>query len=176
MADHDLSPGALLPHGCSNESVALLALDRDIVAAARHQAARFPNRDYLAEELAQHARMRVLNLLRTRREPSTAYIRTTIANAVRTPPSKDLAIEHSMEIGPEIPAERREDDFLAAAVVRGWIGSLSPILRKVYDLLFVQELTQREAASQLGVSQPRIAQLRAELLAQGGRELPLLLN
>lgn len=52
-----------------------------------------------------------------------------------------------------------------------WAYSLPPILGKVYSLLYEHDLTQREAAAELGVTQARVSQLHAQLLKRGRIDL-----
>jgi RNA polymerase sigma factor (sigma-70 family) len=72
------------------------------------------------------------------------------------------ASEHQIAAGP---------DFLDIFAVRRWVRQLPDSLRRVYEALYVDAVTQREAAIQLGVSQPRIAQFHRQLLQRAKQEL-----
>ena len=70
-----------------------------------------------------------------------------------------------------IPAEAAEYDAIAVAQVRRWVDSLKPSLQEVFDLIYRRDLSQREAAAALQVSQPRIARLHRQLLLRGRTDL-----
>lgn len=72
---------------------------------------------------------------------------------------------------------RREvDRAMLNTSINSWVESLDEPLRKVYGLLYDAELDQRLAAQQMGVTQPRISQLKARLLKLGANELSGLWN
>jgi DNA-directed RNA polymerase specialized sigma24 family protein len=77
-------------------------------------------------------------------------------------------VGHALEL---IPAEAAEYDAVAVAQVRRWVDSLKPSLQEVFDLIYRRDLSQREAASALQVSQPRIAKLHRQLLLRGRTDL-----
>jgi len=56
-------------------------------------------------------------------------------------------------------------------VVSDWVGHLPTRLQQVFDLLYRQGFTQVEAGAIMGVTQGRVAQLHARLLARGRIEL-----
>ena len=72
------------------------------------------------------------------------------------------ASQHQIATGP---------DFLEILAVQRWVSQLPDGLRRVYEALYVNEVTQREAAIQIGVSQPRIAELHRLLLQRAKQEL-----
>ena len=55
--------------------------------------------------------------------------------------------------------------------VRRWAVDLPTRLARLYQLLYVEGATQREAARQMRLSQPRVAQLHRQLLDAGRRDL-----
>jgi DNA-directed RNA polymerase specialized sigma subunit len=78
------------------------------------------------------------------------------------------SVGHALEL---IPAEAVEYDAIAVAQVRRWVDTLKPSLQEIFDLIYRRDLSQREAASALQVSQPRIAKLHRQLLLRGRTEL-----
>jgi DNA-directed RNA polymerase specialized sigma24 family protein len=78
------------------------------------------------------------------------------------------SVGHALEL---IPAEAVEYDAIAVAQVRRWVDTLKPSLQEIFDLIYRRDLSQREAASTLQVSQPRIAKLHRQLLLRGRTEL-----
>ncbi len=64
-----------------------------------------------------------------------------------------------------------DDDIIPRLTVGAWVAGLSPSLKVLHELLYVQECTQREAASIMKISQPRVAQLHRDLLEEGRRNL-----
>jgi RNA polymerase sigma factor (sigma-70 family) len=53
--------------------------------------------------------------------------------------------------------------------VLSWVRSLDRQLSDIYDLLYQKEIDQRAAASKLGVTQPRVSQLKARLVRLGAK-------
>src|ERR1700684_3147494 len=78
------------------------------------------------------------------------------------------SVGHALEL---IPAEAVEYDAIAVAQVRRWVDTLKPSLQEIFDLIYRRDLSQREAASTLQVSQPRIAKLHRQLLLRGRTDL-----
>ena len=56
-------------------------------------------------------------------------------------------------------------------VVSDWVRRLPTRLRQVFDLVYRQGFTQVEAGAIMGISQGRVSQLHAQLLARGRVEL-----
>lgn len=63
------------------------------------------------------------------------------------------------------------DDVFVRDAVRKWVASLPPRMQRVYALLYVEGVSQREAAVRLGLTQPRISQIHQELLERGRADL-----
>ena len=59
----------------------------------------------------------------------------------------------------------------AATLVTDWIDTLADQQQRLYQLIYVHGMTQREAAVHMGISQPRVAQLRFHLLTLGALAL-----
>jgi len=159
---------------CKFEDQALHTWERDIVRAARFHARYRGCDEDTADELAQAARMRVWGALRKGSAAlGSHYIRKVIANAVRTPLAGDpvLAVASEIDEADAVDTSLQKSDPLAVDAVRAWLKTLPLRLQRVYQLLFVKEYSQREAALVLGVSQPRIAQLHRALLERGSRDL-----
>ena len=55
--------------------------------------------------------------------------------------------------------------------VQRFLGGLSDSLRQVFQLIYVEELPQRDVAARMCVSQARVSQLHSKLLALGKRHL-----
>lgn len=133
-------------------------------------------------DLAQEARIRVWRATRSAPPRSASYMRTVIANALRSAIHKEGMIGGGRRSGEHTPlspvfrpvplpsgfdrlADRDEPtDWLAVSTVQAILRKLPRTLRTVYRLLYVDGWSQREAANVLRVSQPRIAQLHHELL------------
>lgn len=177
MADVDLcgvGDDPARPAEPNYEDQVLQAWERDIVRAARFRARNRGLDESAADEFAQAARLRVWGTLRkSRTAPSTPYLRTVIANAIRTPLSSDPALAAASEIvdTDSVDTSLQQSDPLAVDAVRVWLRTLPVPLQRVYHLLFVKGYSQREAALMLRVSQPRIAQLHRDLLERGNQAL-----
>jgi RNA polymerase sigma factor (sigma-70 family) len=158
----------------NHEDQILHAWERDIVRAARFRARNRGHDEDTEDEFAQAARLRVWHALRkTVAVPGSHYLRKVIANTVRTPLASDRALAAASEIDESAAIDTclQQSDHLAIDAVRSWINTLPAQLQRVYQLLFVEESTQHEAALVLGVSQPRVAQLHRALLERGSRDL-----
>ena len=135
-------------------------------------------------DFSQEAHIRLLAMCRTGRPHPDSYVRIVIANAVRSARRPSLRWL-SRYVSPERPrmiAEQEErecestiDDFAAPEeadptgilAVRRFISSIPARLFKVYNLLYLEGLTQEEAARRLGVTRQRVTQLHGELLRRG---------
>ncbi|WP_375757418.1 hypothetical protein [Corallococcus exercitus] len=156
------------------EACAVAAWEPDIIrcsksaARLRGLAATHP----LVEDAAQDARIKV-TLMARRGVSGEHYVRSAISNSVQNSARQTLVAAN--EVPPEgidhLAEEARDRDLFAEAQVRAWIARQPEQLRVVYDLLYREEVSQREAAERLGVSQPRVAKLHGELIARGRDEL-----
>ena len=156
----------------------LLKWDADIRRAARSAAMRFQLDESYADDFAQEARIRLFNVVRRQPSLPETYLRSVISNAIQTAVTATrLPYEHDsidkVTNEPEMATQTltAESDALKIAGVAAFIRTLPTNLRTVYALLYEQGHTQREAALQLGVAQPRVAQLHRELLTRARREL-----
>jgi RNA polymerase sigma factor (sigma-70 family) len=174
MADVDLygeQVGALRHTDCDQENNTLLHWDRDIKRAASARARGWANQDFVSDELAQAARIRVL--LAVRRLGGAAgvgYLRKVISHATLTPVAHDPVLDVAEELDADnltATSDAEQVDEFAAAGVRRWLRTLPTQLQRLYRLLYVEDMSQREAAREMGVSQPRIAQLHRALLQRG---------
>jgi|GEM_PF-2078355 len=75
----------------------------------------------------------------------------------------------------ELPPPSDEADIMAVTKIRKWLEKLPGNLRAIYEALYVAGLSQREVAANLKISQPRVAQLHQQLLAQGKQDLASLI-
>jgi DNA-directed RNA polymerase specialized sigma subunit len=69
----------------------------------------------------------------------------------------------------EAPAAQTQE--VATGAVETWITHLPLRLRDIYQHLYADERSQREAAHLMRLSQPRVAQLHRQLLKRGREEL-----
>lgn len=177
MADVDLygdQDGGARQLVADSEAQFLQIWEPEIKRAAKARALGRLNRDYEADELAQRARIRLMQLYRAGKSQAVSYVRTAIANAMNTVVPSDHVLSQAEEILEDawIPADDQFDqDHLAAREVTRWVGSLAPQLQSTYELLYVEDLTQRETAIRMKLSQPRIAQLRRTLIQMGTADL-----
>lgn len=177
MADVDLygeEGGAARQPVAESETQFLQKWDPEIRRAASAHAFGRMNPDYEADELAQQARIKVLRLYRGGKTRALPYIRTSIANAVRTPILRDPVLVQAEELPDDTLVSEDSDvelDYYVMHEVRSWVRSLPPQLQAVYKFLYVRGLTQREAAERMGVTQARIAQLHRALLQMGASGL-----
>lgn len=155
------------------ESAFLSAWDDDIGRAAR--AAADGDRVY-EQDLAQVARMRLLVANRALPNAPTPYVRTVIANAVRSEIRRNrrnfgARSPMAQELKEDLEVPASDQEHASAAAVAAWTTRLPARLRDVYRHLYVEERSQREAARLMNVSQPRIAQLHRQLLQRAREDL-----
>lgn len=166
------APGAMATTARDAEAL-VRKWDRDIIRSARRAAARFGGGEADADDFAQVARLRLYRALRQHGVRPDPYIRRLIKNAVLR-----AAVTEARPFGPlarnrdELVDDRAEglsEDRLTGAIdaVRRWAATLPARLLRLRDLLYVDGLSQRDAARALSVSQPRVAQLHADLLGHG---------
>lgn len=114
---------------------------------------------------------------RQRRQPTNFTL--IITNAIRTSHRDRMrraGVEQacdSSELETMAVAANDDREPEPASVHRRLDEVLSGRLREVFDCLYVHELSQREAAARMRLSQPRIAQLHKELIARGRAALGL---
>lgn len=165
--------GLILP---VRETATLLRWDGDIQRAARAGATRLGSALDDADDMAQEARLHVIGAVRRTGGDSPHYIRRVIRNAVvsclrRESRAITTRSKRGCELNANLEAPPTELDSGRASAVIAWAAGLPHRLRDIYELLYEQGLTQREAAVALGVSQPRVAQLHRALLRRGRFDL-----
>ena len=156
----------------TNEADRKIALfDADIKRLARYAAHKPAQYDVDSEDLAQEAR---LHLLRTNiSDKSEAYVRKTIFNATCEARRAELRFltRHELQSGLEAEAYRPRPASAEVDValfdLQRFLSGLSARLEQVYEALYVRNCDQRSAAAELSITQPRVAQLHAELLKRG---------
>jgi RNA polymerase sigma factor (sigma-70 family) len=156
-----------------SETALLRAWDPDIKRAAR--AAWTPG-VLDREDLAQQVRLRVLTGHRSHPSAGEPYIRTIISNTLRTArrrESRALSTRSPLACKLTEGMIATHDDPVneRVAVVSAWAVGLPSRLAMVYQHLYVDGRSQRDAARLMGVSQPRIAQLHSQLVARGRHDL-----
>lgn len=165
----------VLPANSNTEASAVTRWDDDIVRASKASARRrgLAADHPAAEDAAQEARLSVALVARQGIQ-GEGYVRRVISNSVRNAARQTLVVSNETTadaLDALADDEGRQGDLLAEARVREWIAGQSAQVQAVFELLYREELSQREAAERLGVSQPRVAKLHRELLAWGRDEL-----
>ena len=175
-----LDAQSFFPDNSTSEQL-LERWDADIHRASEAAVRSFQTRVVDRDDFAQDARLRVLHSYKSDPGRSEAFIRTVIKNSTRnsarsetpylekTDLVEDLEnIEETANVG---AFQTTEIDHFAVAAVRRFVSTLPQNLQAVYKFIFQDELTQRDAARRIGVSQPRVAELKRELLRRGKKEL-----
>ena len=129
-----------------------------------------------SEDLAQQAR---LHLLKTPiLDKSDAYVRSAIFNAARDARRTELKfLSHTEPLtAPEMSPKAIEAPDVALIDVHQFVEQLPARLRSIYEVLYVRDCDQRTAAAELGISQPRVAKLHAELLKRGRKYFGVAIN
>lgn len=148
---------------------------RDIRRAARFAASAASASDGDAADFEQEIRLRLVRAIRVAGAAlPDRYLRTVIRNHVltlirdrrrewyrRSKLQNDLSLGMSFDCSQGPTAGR--------LAVRQWVEQLPAPLHRVYDLLYVRDCSQRQAARIMGCTQPRIAQLHRQLLTQARR-------
>lgn len=151
------------------------AWDSDIKRAASHTARDRGFSYDTAQDFAQAARIALVRVSEQANECGSFYVRRVIQNAVRDAARQERRLfgtllgmdNHALDFVVD-PKSEKQSHIIAA--VAEWVSLLPSRLRQVYELLYVQGHTQREAAELMRVSQPRISQLHNELLRRGRAE------
>ena len=144
--------------------------DEDIRRASRTAARRVGGTAEDAEDFAQEVRIRLFPIAALPQAAAPRYVRKVVANAVKSAVSRTHAIvfedidETAEQLMVEPPDPRIAD-------VAAWVSTQPYPLRAVYQHLYVEGLTQREAARVMRISQPRVAQLHQRLLDAGRVDL-----
>ena len=151
------------------------AWEDDIVRGARAYARkRGLSADHpFAEDVAQHVRLEVVRAIRKTRVKDERYVRRVISNSAKNS-ARQTQVAARMVSGDALEGLEEEPvvrDVLAERRVRQWIDEQPSQLQAVFHLLYCEDLSQREAAVRLGVSQPRVAKLHRQLLARAAEEL-----
>jgi RNA polymerase sigma factor (sigma-70 family) len=127
-----------------------------------------------AEDFAQAARISLWRSIRDGLPSGEAYRKRVIPNAVVDAARRERSGFRSLSISRGDLDETQigsHDDSLPLQV-GDWVATLPHGLKNIYELLYVQGYTQREAAQRLRVTQPRIAQLHAELKRCAHEDFP----
>jgi RNA polymerase sigma factor (sigma-70 family) len=153
------------------ETDIVLSWDRDIVRASTSMAHRIgAGRRADDGDFAQEARMRLLIAFRVRGTIPKGYGRRIVRNAIVSAARRVIRDQklHADDVDVDTVEESPEEDGGRHPVgtVANLIARMPRRMRRVYGLLYEQDLTQREAAAKLRLTQPRVAQLHRELLEQ----------
>lgn len=160
-------------HPASHNETAFLSIwERDVTRAADAAAFRLRADAAVRDDLAQAARCQLLCLFRSKHPTSPGYVRRVIQNAIRSAVRRECrglnpGFGQLVELDENIAARTDESSFDTTDILTAWLATLPVRLRHLYELLYLRNLTQRDAARLLGVSQPRVAQLHSALLLEG---------
>lgn len=160
------------------EEQVLKDLNKDIERAARSHAERLNRHnsprlaDFQADDLAQEARVAVLGAVRENPERHEGYLRRVIRNAMLNAGRASKVAAGAVPFEEE-RSEAQHDaiDPLIWQSVREWLDAQPEQHQRVFQLVICDELTQREAAAELKVSQAMVSKIRAALLAKAAAEL-----
>jgi RNA polymerase sigma factor (sigma-70 family) len=138
---------------------------------ARSVARGAKDRALTADDIAQEGRLRLLRVPAS--TPSTkAWVGTVVRNEMRRVAGRPSPYERLTPAAYKVADYRAESEKTAVMrmAVREWVDQLPDDVRAVYELTYVSDLSQREAAAVLGISQSKVSQLHQELLRAGRRE------
>jgi RNA polymerase sigma factor (sigma-70 family) len=116
------------------------------------------------EDLVQETLIRLLLLYRRKPTAPAPYIRTLIANRLRTAVRREAGTSYTLTTLAEEVTCRQGARHPDLWYVTAWAANLPKQLRAIYLHLYVNESTQRETARAMNISQPRVAQLHRMLL------------
>lgn len=157
------------------ENGAIEGWDDDIVRASRASVRKrgLKPDDPFADDVAQNLRLAVMLAIRKTGINDERYLRRVISNSAKNSARQTqvASLEVSDDTLALLPLEPTARDVLAERRVRQWIGYQPSQFQALFDLLYREDLSQRDAAMRLGVSQPRVAQLHRQLLERGKGEL-----
>lgn len=139
--------------------------DKDFRRAARARTVGFELPSDFAADLEQEARVAVLNALNRYGDAPEQLIRTIVANSILKGSINEARWRR--HTAPVNAAENICSDFeepnhdvrLLSALIR----TLPSSVQQVFQLLYVEGVSQRIAAARMKVSQPRITHLHKEL-------------
>lgn len=126
-----------------------------------------------ADEFAQAARIALWRAIENGAPAEVSYRKSIIKNAMRSAIRRERGAFRSLSTSRDELDEallRGRDDEALVSRVSEWARTLPNSLKNIYELLYVQGYTQRDVARKLRVTQPRIAQLHAELKARACQE------
>jgi len=161
-----------LDHGCTNAAITqterlLQDWDGFIVRMSRNLARRVKDRALEAGDIEQVARARLFRL--APKSGSRNWVGKVLYNEMRREAGRAASPE-ALDDEAYALADNdapTEGELLMRLSVRQWVAKLKPELRAVYSLLYVENLTQRQAAERLECSQSRVNQLHQELVECG---------
>jgi RNA polymerase sigma factor (sigma-70 family) len=176
---NDHADSSALPQSGDDIDPLLSRWEDDIKRAASAAARRRMLGNDLLEEIAQEARTRVVRIARRGGPCEEPYIRMVISNATRGAARQEaqslerlLASDTTHNEPPDgLDVSSSETMSLTKDAVSKWLHGLTARFQAIYDLLYVQGHTQREAAAIIGITQPRVAQLHRDLLRRGRMDL-----
>jgi RNA polymerase sigma factor (sigma-70 family) len=156
----------------------LTQFDPLIKRAARRASYYLNGTASLADDLAQDVRCHLWEALQTKPTSNPAFVRKVVTNALRSRIRFErcrlqLGSEDVRELDERLPGvlDSYYTDGIDRLFIAKWVSELPGRLHMVFDALYKQGYTQREASKALRVSQPRVTQLHRELLDRGRLDL-----
>jgi RNA polymerase sigma factor (sigma-70 family) len=162
--------------GIKDEPARLVELHNPLIVRTARKFGR--DRD-TAQDIAQGARLRILGW--ARRNPGRECSRSLVRQAVRCAAVEvvrerqrslsALGSENVERLGDAhanlLAVEAADEDVIARKVVAQRVAALPLKLRAVFCGIYRRDISQRELASRMRLSQARVAQLHGELLRLG---------
>lgn len=165
--------GAIPPSFSQNQSTdntaALLSRwEPDLRRAARARLYSFDLPLDYGADLEQEGRLSLVLAARRYHEPTEQLMRTVLANSVLKASARESRrCRRTVEIeAAETVADESQHESSDPGLVRRTkraIVTLPAPLKQLFGLLYVEGISQREAASRLRLSQPRVSKLHAQL-------------
>lgn len=152
-----------------------------ILKYAASFAALYPACDSDHDEFAQAARIALWRTIERQGIDSAPYVRRVIFVAmhqvVRSARRGAILVQPVLDeygewdLGSAADMRERALDAADRLAIARWVNRQPHAHREVFRLLYVEGLSQREAAVAMRISQPRVAQLHRKMLAAGHDDL-----
>jgi RNA polymerase sigma factor (sigma-70 family) len=139
--------------------------NRDLQRAARARTISFGLPSDFAADLEQEGRLGLLIALRRYGAPPERLMRTVVANAVLKKSISEARWRRysvAIETAEELPCQPKTPNC-ENGLLGGLLQELPGSLQTIFQLLYVEGLSQRIAAVRMSVSQPRVTELHKQL-------------
>lgn len=162
--------------GIEDEPARLVQQHDSLIVRAARKFGRDPD---TAKDIAQGARLRIFGWASRNpgRECSRSLVRQVVRCAAvefvreRERALSALSSDNVERLGEAhanlLAVETADEDVIARKLVAQWVATLPLKLRAVFCGIYRREISQRELASRLRLSQARVAQLHGQLLRLG---------